>query len=625
MTTMRKEHGADAPSATGPAPAGGWTLPPWLVALGLAALTVLVYLPVREYGYVAYDDPDYVTGNAIVQAGLSWRGAGWAFTTGHASNWHPLTWISHMADVSVFGSGPAGPHLVNAVLHALNTVLLFGVLLLFCPEARWRSAWVAALFALHPLHVESVAWVSERKDVLSAFFFLLTLGAYGFYAKRRETGQGRARAWYALALGLFALGLMSKPMLVTLPCVLLLLDHWPLRRVRLSSWADFRAGAGPLLWEKIPFFALSLVSCVVTFLVQQRGGSVRSLESFSLGERLANAAVACGLYLRNTVRPANLAVFYPHPGSWPAFVVLACVGLLAALSFLALRTARIQPFVTTGWFWFLGMLMPVIGLVQVGNQALADRYTYLPLIGVFIVLAWGATALAERGRWPTPLLAAAAALPVLACLVLTRGQLRHWRESEALFRHALAATKNNYVVHNNLGALLFERGQVEEAMEHYRQSLAAYPGYADAHGNLGNALLAQGRVDEALSHYERAREIRPDDADAHVNLGNALVRKQRLPEAMACYRTALVLQPAHAKAHYNLGLCLLETGAMEPGIAQLRQAVEAQPDYLNAHLCLGEVLAMLGRREEADRSLARVREIRRGLEAASSRPAPGQP
>ena len=590
--------------ASGPAP----VLSPWLVTLVLVAVTLWLYWPAGNFGYVAYDDPDYVTGNPAVQAGLSWSGARWAFTSGHASNWHPLTWLSHMADVSLFGPGPAGPHRMNAMLHAANAALLFWVLRELCGKAAaGRSAWVAALFALHPLHVESVAWVSERKDLLSAGFFLLTLGAYARYAQRsaggeREGAAGR-RAWYGAALGSFALGLMSKPMLVTLPCVLLLLDHWPLRRLPPGSWTEFRAGMGPLLREKIPFFMLSLASCVITFAVQQRGGSVRSLESFTLAERLGNAAVAYALYLRNAVWPAELAVFYPHPGHLPPARVLGAAALLAAASLIAWRAARIQPFVTTGWFWFAGMLVPVIGLVQVGNQALADRYTYLPLIGLFVVLAWGGAAFVERGRWPRFGPAAVAFLPLILCAGASRAQLAHWRDSEALFRHALEVTKNNYVVHNNLGALLFDRGQVEAALGHYQDALAAYPDYADAHGNLGNALLSLGRADEALAHYRQAVALRPDDPDAHLNLGNALLQKQRLPEAMASYRAALNLDPGHAKAHHNLGLCLLETGALEAGIAQLRQALAARPDYANARQNLAQALILAGRADEAQRLL----------------------
>ncbi len=608
-------------------------LPNWLVALGLAALTLLLYLPAREYGYVAYDDPDYVTANPAVQAGLTWDGVKWAFTTGHASNWHPLTWLSHQADQSFFGPGPAGPHLVNVALHAVNTALLFGVLLLFCPEARWRSAWVAALFALHPLHVESVAWVSERKDVLSALFFLLTLGAYGFYVKRREGGQDGARSWYVATLGLFALGLTSKPMLVTLPCVLLLLDHWPLRRLPLGSWTEFRSTASALLWEKVPFFALSLASCGVTFVVQQQSGAVRSLESFTLGERLANAAVACTLYLQNTFWPAGLAFFYPHPGRWPVPLVLGALLLVLALSFVALRAARIQPFVTTGWFWFLGMLVPVIGLVQVGNQAFADRYTYLPLIGVFIVLAWGATALAERGRWPKSLLAVAAALPVLACLVLTRGQLRHWHDSEALFGRALAVTENNFVAHNglgfalleqrrwdeavvqferalairpefaealnNLGTALQEKGDMAGAILRFRRAVEAQPGFVPARYNLGTVLLEQGRTDEALVQLKEAVRLRPDHAPAHLNLGNALLSRGRVDEAAAYYLRVTELQPGWADAQDNLGNALVQQGREEESVARFRRALELDPGHANAHSNLAGVLLRQGRLDEA--------------------------
>ncbi len=608
---------------------------PRFVALALVVATVLLYLPVRGFDYVAYDDHDYVVNNGRVLAGLTWDGVAWAFASGHASNWHPLTWLSHMLDAELFGPGPAGPHLVNVAFHAANTALLFGVLLLYFPGAVRRSAWVAALFALHPLRVESVAWVAERKDVLSAFFFLLALGAYavGLRARASQIPNLGSRAPLLPALAFFALGLMSKPMLVTLPCVLLLLDLWPLGRLSAASPRALLAGLPPLLREKIPFFALAAASCVVTFLVQRDGGAVQGLGAFTPGERVANAFVACALYLRNTFWPAGLAVFYPHPGRWPAPAVAASALLVAALCVAAVRAARIHPFITTGWFWFLGMLVPVIGLVQVGGQSHADRYAYLPHVGLFVALAWGAAALARRWRAPPAALAVAAVLPLLACAVATRAQLHHWRDTETLFTRAVAVTNNNALAHNNLGNALAARGALDDGVSHLRRALALRPDYPDAHSNLGDALLQQGDLPgaavhfrraveldpdfpeprynlgnlalesgdfaEAVGHFEKALATRPDFAMASNNLGNALLRLGRAAEAVARFEHALALRPDFVAARHNLGSVLHQLGRSEEALAHYRKIVELQPANANAHNNLGWLLRQLGRAEEA--------------------------
>ena len=602
------ENAASSPTGTAPRRASGF--PPWAPALLLALATLLVYLPSRNHGYVAYDDDDYVVNNPRVLVGLGWDGVAWAFGSGYAGNWHPVTWLSHMADASLFGPGPAGAHMTNVVLHAANTALVFWVLLSLCGAgAIGRCAWVAALFGLHPLHVESVAWVAERKDVLSAFFFLLTLAAWGHYARVKAFDRGVARGWYAAALGFFALGLMSKPMLVTLPCVLLLLDHWPLRRLPAGSWAEAKAALPALLREKLPFFALSLASCVVTFLVQRQSGAVRSLESFTLPERAANALVAYALYLRNTVWPAGLAVFYPHPGTWPPAAVLAAAGVVGALSFLALRGRQMQPFVTTGWFWFTGMLVPAIGLVQVGNQALADRYTYLPLIGVFLALAWAAADATERRRLPRAALVTAAVLPVLACTALTRAQLAHWQDSETLFRRAIAVTKKNALAHNNLGNALLDRGQADEAIAQFEQAITIRPAYADAHCNLGNALLEKGRTEEAAGRFRRALELEPRFAEAHYNLGNLLLQGEAWAEAEAQFRQALDIQPDYALARNNLGNALLRLGRVAEGVGQLEKAVALRPDFAPARHNLGSAYLSQGRGEAALRQFRAIVEI----------------
>lgn len=567
------------------------------VALALALLTLLVYWPVREHGYVSYDDPEYVTGNLIVQSGLTWPGVKWAFTTGWTSYWHPLTWLSHMADAELFGAGPAGPHLVNVVLHVVNTLLLLG-LLRRMTGSLWRSAWVAAIFALHPLHVESVAWVSERKDVLSAFFFLLTLWSYVTYVERVRAGAP-AKRWYGAALLLFCGGLMSKPMVVTLPCVLLLLDYWPLRRFDAHSLRELAAGFGRKFREKVPFFALTVACSVLTFWVQKQNGAVHSLSSVSIAARIENALVAYATYLGRTIWPDDLAVFYPHPGQWSAVTVAVSALVVIGVSIALLWFARRFRFATIGWLWFLGILVPTIGLVQVGDQAMADRYTYVPMIGLLVVVAWGAAELAQRGRAARIACSVAAAVTIAACMARTRDQLSHWRNSETLFRHAIAVTKNNFVAHNNLGNTLLEQGQIEAAIAEYETTLRIRPDYAPPHNNLGMALLNLGRVDEAIPHLQRALEAQPGFAEIHNNLGHALRRKGGLDEAIRHYERAIELRPALAVAHYNLGSILLEHGRPERAAPHLFRALEIEPDDANARSELGFALLQLGQLPEA--------------------------
>jgi len=573
-----------------------------VIGLALAALTCAVYLPVLSHAFVAYDDPEYLTANPVVPAGLTWSGVQWAFTTFHAANWHPVTWLSHLLDVELFGAGPAGPHAVNLLLHVANALLLFH-LLRRLTGTLGRSACVAALFALHPLHVESVAWAAERKDVLSACFFFLTLIAYNAYvtsrrasvlqtptsstaepASARQTPYLGATAWYLAALLLFALGLMSKPMLVTLPFVLLLLDYWPLLR---APHAALRA----LLVEKIPFFALSVVSCLVTMSAQAQGGALRPLAGLSFFERLANVPVAYARYLAKTLWPDDLAFFYPHPGRWSVVVVGAATIGLVTLTVAAFRAARRLPFIATGWLWFCGMLVPVIGLVQAGGQSIADRYTYLPLVGLFIALVWGATEVARRWSLRPAWLAAAATLTLLACAARTARQIPHWRDSEALFRHALAVTEKNHVAHNNLGGVLLDRGETDAAVAHFRAALAIDPRFADAANNLGHALLQQGRLAEAVDHLQAALAHAPDDTDLLINLGKARLQEGRVADAIALFSRVLEFVPRHAKAHNNLGCAFAQSGRFDAAISHFEQALAAEPGYVNAQLNLRDAVA----------------------------------
>jgi tetratricopeptide (TPR) repeat protein len=496
----------------------------------LLVLAVLaVYAPVARNGFVPIDDDVYITGNPAVLAGLTRAGVAWALTATHGGNWHPLTWISHMADVSLFGADPAAHHLVSVACHAANAVLL--LLLLARVTGRLpESALAAALFAVHPLHVESVAWAAERKDVLSALLFLLTLTAYARYAAR----PGPRRALPVAAL--FLLGLAAKPMLVTLPFVLLLLDGWPLGRFRAVP-------ARRLLLEKVPLFLLSAGSSAVTYLVQRQEGAMGLLGDLAPGARLANAAVGYAAYLGKTLWPARLAVFYPLPeGGYPAWRVAAAGLLLAALTLLALRRTRVRPWLAAGWLWFLGTLVPVIGLVQVGAQATADRYTYLPLIGLFVAAAWGAGAAARRLRLGGP---AAAAAVVLLGVLMQRSfvQAGYWRDGETLLRHALGATRGNWVAHYTLGVTLEAAGRAEEALAEYRQAALIHPRSFWVNNNLARLLAQQGRIGEAIPLLEAAVRERPQNALLRLNLGLVLEAAGRRDEAAREYAEALRLAP----------------------------------------------------------------------------------
>jgi Tfp pilus assembly protein PilF len=606
-----------------------------VLAVGLAVATLAVYWPATGYDFVNLDDQVYVSECPPVLAGVTAEGLRWAFTTTAGGAWHPVTWLSLLLDGQFFGPRPGGYHLTNVLLHVANTLLLFGWLYQIT-QARWRSAMVAALFALHPLHVESVAWISERKDVLSTAFWLLTLIAYGKYASGAKAHASRtthhARLYYGLALTSFTLGLMSKPMLVTLPCVLLLLDFWPLQRM-----TPFNPR---ILWrlvgEKIPFLLLSAVASVVTVWAQRSSDAVASLEWISPGGRLANAAVAYARYLGKTFWPADLAVFYPHPTNWPLVVVLGATALLLAISVVVVQSRQCRPYLAVGWFWFVGTLVPVIGLVQVGGQSLADRYSYVPLIGLFIALVWGASAWFATGG-PSPgksrLAAVMAGLILLLCAGTTIRQLRHWQNSETLFRHALAVTRNNVVAHVNLASTLLDQQRFSEAAEQCELALHLRPDATEALKNLGLALAGLGRWDEAMAQYQRALQIHPDDAQTLNSLGLALANQGKLAEAeeyfrrslaskadapeplsnlgltlalsgrpeeaMECYRRALQLKPGEVKVLNNLGLALAGQQRWDEALDYYRQALAIRPDSLDALVNSGVALASQGKVAEA--------------------------
>ncbi len=596
---------------------------PALISSLLAVVTVTVFAPVGTCGYLHYDDADYITSNPQVLAGLTISGVRWAFTTGHAGNWHPLTWLSHMLDVQLFGPGPAGVHLVNLAFHTVNTVLLFWVLRRMT-GALWRSALVAVLFALHPLHVESVAWVAERKDVLSGLFFMITLWAYTAYVQIKSVDVGRRRLRYMVALGSFALGLMSKPMLVTIPFLLLLLDYWPLGRMT-------RGTLSSLVKEKIPFLVISAVSSVVTFLVQREARI--PMVVCTMSERIGNALVAYARYLGKTLWPVNLANPYPHPGQWPLLDVVLAGLLLAAVCSVVWWWGRRFPFVFTGWFWFLGMLIPVIGLVQVGSQAMADRYTYLPLIGLFLALVWGAARVLAELKLPRLAGGVIVAVTLVVCGVRARDQVHYWRDSESLFGHAIAVTKSNWLAYYNLGWSADEAGRVDEALGYYRRAveikptypeaqnnigftlarrgqpaeavpyfeaaLRAKPGFADAGDNLGVALLQLGRKEEAIAQFEQVLQHNPNHLGALNNLGNALSAKGAWEQAVQYYETSVRLKPVQPTIQYNLGNALARLKKIDPAIDHYRRAVEQKPDYVEAHYALGMALWQNGDLEHA--------------------------
>lgn len=601
-----------------------------LIGMFLALTVLAVFLPAGGHEFLGYDDDAYVTDNPHIKQGWSGESLRWAFFSHHANNWHPLTWLSHQLDYTLFGVSPRGHHLVSVALHALNTALLFFVLR-FLTGALWRSALVAALFGLHPLHVESVAWVAERKDVLSALCWFLALGAYGLYV--RKPGVRR----YGLLCLLFALGLMAKPMVVTLPFVLLLLDWWPLGRLspdrlkpspaapapppprrkkkrRDEKIVRGRKPAGgdkaqpsaprwsalwPLVWEKLPLFALSAVSAGITLFVQTESGAVKSLEVFSLGARIANALVSYVRYLGMTVWPVDLALLYPHPRGVLLGPALAAAAALGLVTFLSFRYGRRFPYLVTGWLWYLGTLVPVIGLVQVGGQALANRYTYVPLVGLFCLVAWGAADLAGRKAGGRGLAAGLAVAAVGLLALQARQELAYWKDSATLFSRALAVTKNNYAMHNNLGVILKNQGRLDEAIGHFREALWIHPAAEKTHTNLGNALLLQGEAHEARKHLLEALRLEPRSAMAHANLGDAALALQRPDEALADYRRALALEPNLAAAHYNIGSLLASRGELEEAIHHFQEAVRIRPDYAKAHNNLGSALFLCGRLDEA--------------------------
>ena len=587
----------------------------------LAAVTLAVYSRAVTFDFLNYDDPVYVVSNAQVRGGLTWAGVAWAFTSFHAANWSPVTWLSHMADCQWFGLRSGWHHATNVALHTAAALLLFAALKRLT-GARWPSAFVAFLFALHPLHVESVAWVAERKDVLCALFWFLALYGYARYVER----PGAVR--YLLVLLAFALGLMSKAMIVTLPFVLMLLDVWPLRRsLRLR--------------EKLPFFALAAGASWLTFLAQERGDAVRTLSAIPLALRIENAVAAYGAYIIKMFWPAHLAPFYPYRFDLPLWQVAAAAAMLAGITVFVVRRARSLPYLATGWFWYLGTLVPVIGLVQVGAQSSADRYTYVPMVGLGIMLAWGATGVMRsypRAR------AALAVASIAICAILTWVQLSYWTDSGTLFQHAIEVTSGNYLAENNLAEFDLTRSQNQDALPHIQEALRIRPAYPDAHANLaldfrrlgrfdesereyrealrlepasepfhmgyGALLVVEGRREQALDEFSTAVRLRPDDDQAHFNRGRVLAQLGRTDDAVAELYEAVRLRPGNAEVRHTLGFLLLSRGRMDEALAQLRAEAQLKPEDAAVHFNLATLLVSAGRLDEAIAEYSQTLRIR---------------
>jgi tetratricopeptide (TPR) repeat protein len=617
-------------------PAGGKKFA--LICLALALVTAALYWPITRNGFVNFDDDEYIVGNTHITSGMSWANVVWAFKSGEAANWHPLTWISHMVDCNLYQLNPGGHHLTNLLFHVANTLLLF-LLLNQMTSATWRSAFVAAFFAWHPLHVESVAWASERKDTLSTFFWLLTLMTYAKYVTRDKCREAsdkaaaspvthRSALFYALALIFFACGLMSKPMVVTLPFVLLLLDYWPLQRIQNS---EFRIqNLKWLLLEKIPFFILAAAGSTVTFLVQKTAGAMWAT---SWSTRLENVVLAYVRYISKLFWPQDLAVVYSYPGRWPALLAAGAALLLLTWTALSVYRARQNPYLPVGWFWFLGTLVPTIGLVQVGAQSIADRYTYIPSIGFFIVVVWGASDFARR--WPEKgkFLPLAGVVALAGCIGATSIQISYWQNSETLFLHAIGVTTDNYVAENCLGKAFEKAGRNDRALVLYTDAVKIAPRYPQSQFNLAICLLAFGRTNEALDHLRAAARLEPHDPDiqydlgiyftqhgspddaergfkaalaerpdfpeAQTALGLLLVRQKKIAEAIPHFAVTVRLKADDPDARFNLGLALLDNHQPADAAAQFSEELKLTPDATKAHFRLAEALQQQNHLAEA--------------------------
>ncbi len=559
-----------------------------LIYLILVILTVVVFRQLPSFDFVNLDDNIYVTENTHIQSGLTVRNITWAFKTTYANFWHPLTLISHMLDCQLFGLNPGMHHFSALLLHILSTLLLFAVFNRMTGK-QLQSAVVAILFAVHPLHVESVAWISERKDLLSTLFWLLTMYAYARYVEFPKTGR------YFTVLLFYVMGLMAKPMLVTLPCVLLLMDFWPLNRFRFNV-ADKKKEQPTiipplrgLIFEKIPFFVIAFLFSIICIFAQ--GEAVQSLDNIPLSLRLSNVFISYSQYLSKTIWPSHLAVFYPYPKSYPVWQVAGSVLLLASLSTIMICKVKKYPYMTVGWLWFIGTLFPVSGIVQVGSHAMADRYTYVPLIGLFIIVAWGARDLfIEKYHFKKKLIGGISCILLSALMICAFIQVNHWRNSVSLFSHALKVTDDNWLAYNNLGFTLSQVGKTNEAIKNYLLAIEIKPNHYKAYNNLGAVLLKQGKQNKAIEYFTKALSLKADYAKAHNNLGVAIASLGRIKEAIEQFQKAIELNPDYAEAYNNLGIAKIKQGNYREAIKQFQKALDLKPDYSKARIHLQDAL-----------------------------------
>lgn len=555
-----------------------------MIAFVLTFMVAVVYLPALHFGFINYDDPLYVTQNAHVKMGVTLEGFLWAFRDFGSSNWHPLTWLSHMIDWQWFGDNAGGHHATNILLHAGNAILLF-ILFRVLTGTLWQSAFMAALFAVHPVNVESVAWIAERKNLLSTFLGLVTLIFYAFYIRNPDWKR------YLPIFVIFALGLMAKPMLVTLPFLLLVLDYWPGRRMiaesphghsaEASGEADARThpqfSFSALLLEKIPLILLSFISIGVTLLAAERGGSLKSLDHFPLLVRFGNTFGSYASYLGKFICPRDLAVFYPHSGTFDALQTATSLIAIFSITLIVMMQSRKRPYLTVGWLWFLGTLVPVIGLVQVGLQSMADRYLYFPMIGLLIMLIWGAADLGKKNAAMRLSMVLLGVALILGAFFETRQQLKHWRSSRLLFEHTLAVTGPNAVVYSNLAHALFEEGDWKGAEENYRNAIRCDPKYANVHANLGAVLDRQGRSGEALEEYRKGITLNPGHADAHYHVGLMMEGQGNFPDADRHYGEAQNSDPAHIQAVRQRGALAMKLGNYAKAAEYFRMALLNDP------------------------------------------------
>ena len=564
------------------------------ICLLLLLITTLVYWQVKDFSFVNLDDPLYVTGNRHVQDGLTIKNIIWAFTdaTKVTNYWAPVTWLSIILDFELYGMNAGGYHLTNLILHIVNTLLL---LLVFHKMTGnlWPSAFIAAMFSVHPLHVESVAWITERKDVISTFFWILTMWSYFSYSKSHNIKH------YLFTIFYFIMGLMAKPMLVTLPFVLLLLDFWPLERLQISAPAPFIKKIFSLSWEKMPFFILIPAASIAAFLTQQRGGVISSLSLIPIYLRAENIVVSYASYLWNMFWPFSLSAIYPYPEYLPVWLVATSLFFLVLISALAILTINKAPWFIVGWLWYTGTLVPVIGIVVIGPHAMADRFTYIPLIGIFIIIAYGIPELLRKLQNMETYLAVTASVLLLCLMSATWNQVNYWRNSLTLFKHALEVTEKNPLAHLNMGNALLEKGDIEEARNHYVASLQIFPDSDEVHNNLGTVLMRMGKTSEAIEHHRKALQINPDSVSALNNLGNALKKAGRTDEAIECFTRALKIQPDSVELNFNLGLLLSNSGKPNEAIRCFAKALEANPSLYTAHFNMGQAFRELNKTSDA--------------------------